>query len=223
MLQRFLFLLLLAFFFNASAALACLDPLTNAEVNELKKLAVNGDVEAMVQLGDAYNFGYYESEKKDFKEAVKWWQRAVDKGNTKAMVRLAENYEEGKGVKRNQKQANKLYRMAADQGDEIGQHHMWAMYEFGRFGEAKDPFKAYMWYMISDRTSRGIRRNPEDARKQASFSQLTPEQAAEAEKLAQEWMPQPRKTVQPHKILKTATKSAPPKAAETAPTGGCND
>lgn len=217
MLLRFLFLLLLVFFLNTSAALACLEPLTNAEVSELKKLAANGNVEAMVELGNTYNFGYYEAGKKDFKEAVKWWQRAADKGNTKAMLRLAENYEEGKGVKRNQKEANKLYRMAADQGDEIGQHHMWTMYEFGRHGEAKDPFKAYMWYMISDRTSRGIRRNPDDARKQASFSQLTPEQAAEAEKLAQEWMPQP------HKILKSTNKSAHPKAAETASTGGCNE
>ena len=56
------------------------------------------------------------------------------------------------------------------------------MYERGD-GVPKDYVQAYMWYILG--AASGAHRG--SARKNALAEQMTPEQIAEAEKLAQEW------------------------------------
>lgn len=54
-------------------------------------------------------------------------------------------YNDGKGVAKDQKEATKWYRKAADQGDAPAQFNLGVMYAFGT-GAAKDPEQAVKWF-----------------------------------------------------------------------------
>ena len=54
-------------------------------------------------------------------------------------------YFEGKGVPQDYEEAEKWYRMAAEQGDAYGQYNLALMYDNG-WGVPKDPEKASHWY-----------------------------------------------------------------------------
>ncbi|WP_305801890.1 tetratricopeptide repeat protein, partial [Thiolapillus sp.] len=54
--------------------------------------------------------------RQDFKEAVKWYQKAAEQGLPKAQVNLGLMYGEGQGVRQDFKEAVKWYRKAAEQG-----------------------------------------------------------------------------------------------------------
>jgi TPR repeat protein len=97
---------------------------TNAEqLARLRRHVENEVPEAIAFLGDAYSLGRYGLVKSD-KKAAKIYRRAVDLGNVDAMVFLGEMHEEGSGVKLDKKNAERLYRMAADRGDALAQNNV---------------------------------------------------------------------------------------------------
>ena len=89
--------------------------------------------EEMYRRGDAA----YEAKRYD--EAVEWYRKAAEQGNTYAQYNLGNCYYYGNGVPQDNTEAAKWYRKAAEQGDADAQYML---------GELADDFEdAVEWYL----------------------------------------------------------------------------
>jgi hypothetical protein len=59
---------------------------------------------------------------------IDWLKKESDKGNTMAQNNLGVMYNNGKGVKKDYKEAFRLYKLSADQGNEYAQVNLGYMY-----------------------------------------------------------------------------------------------
>ena len=78
------------------------------------KAAVQGNAEAQVQIGGAYEFG--DGVAVDYVEAMKWYDKAANQGNADGQYLLGEMYKQGNGAKLDNKAAVTWISRAADQG-----------------------------------------------------------------------------------------------------------
>lgn len=146
----------------------------NKEAVKWYRLAFDqGNVPATFNLADMYEFG--KGIGKDMDEAMRLYRLAADQGNDgakKALERLAaapapampaaQAYEEalrlwnGTGVAKNEAEAVRLFRIAADQGHGEAQASVGYAYDMGT-GVAKSDAEALKWYRLSAATgnSRG--------------------------------------------------------------------
>jgi TPR repeat protein len=90
--------------------------------------------------------------KGEYSEAVNWYSKAADQGDTSAQYRLGRMYHSGIGVKKNEKmsidfyqKAFNRYHKAADQGDASAQYRLGTMYGDGK-GVKKDIKMSLDWY-----------------------------------------------------------------------------
>ncbi len=92
-------------------------------------------------------------------------------------------YDTGLGVAQDYKEAVKWYRLSAEQGDAKAQLNLGLMYATGQ-GVIQNYIQAHMWFNIAG--ANGY----EDGRKNRDIieKRMTPDQIAEAQKLAREWM-----------------------------------
>ena len=90
-------------------------------------------------------------------------------------------YANGLGVPQDDKTALKWYTLAAEQGDADAQFNLGLMYYNGQ-GVPQDYVRAHMWFNLSASTG------DEDAieNRDIAANKMTPEQIAEAHKLARE-------------------------------------
>jgi len=118
---------------------------------------------------------------------------AAEQGRADAQFAMGRKYEDGHGVPQYYAEAMSWYRLAAEQGHAGAQLRLGMMYREGR-GVPHDFFKAYMWLNLAasrftasetEYRDRAIRNRDRAA------SRLTPEQLAEAQRLAREWKPKP--------------------------------
>ena len=146
---------------------------------ETKKKAEAGDAVAQTSLGAMYSNGT--GVPKDSAEAVKWWRKAADKGNAIAQGALGWMYGNGIGVPKDDAEAVKWYRMSADQGNANAQYNLGNSYYNG-VGVPKDLVQAHVWWNIA-----GAKEH-ENAKENLGIieEEMTPEQKAEAMKLARE-------------------------------------
>ena len=116
---------------------------------ELEKRAKAGEVEALVEVGNAYFKG--NGVKRDLEKAAKWYYEAIQRGNeevkenfysfySKQLEKYAKSgdaqaqyevgcaYQKGDGVDRNIKTAAEWYMMAADQGHEQATDKFYSFY-----------------------------------------------------------------------------------------------
>ena len=100
----------------------------------------------------SYVRGYQYWKVKDYKEAVKWYRRSVDKGNVAAQYALGRMYENGMGVAQNYEEAVKLYRRSADKGNVDAQYALGRMYENG-MGVMQNYEESAKWYRKAERQS----------------------------------------------------------------------
>jgi len=136
-------------------------------------------------LGAQYNLGYMYSNGKgiaqDYAEAVRWYKLAAEQGDAGAQRNLGVLYNLGKGVPQDYASAILWYQLASAQGDSLAQYNLGAMHYYGH-GVLQDYVKAYMWSNLAsaqdDKTAMELR----DAVKR----DMTPQQIAEAQKLARE-------------------------------------
>lgn len=104
---------------SASAVVA--EPATStsrdlpASLQPLKDRAEGGDIEAMVQLGDAYEKGL-QGAPKNPQAALEWWQQAAEKGHATAMSYVAWCHRSGFGTRSDAVKALTWYRKAAEAG-----------------------------------------------------------------------------------------------------------
>ena len=86
------------------------------------------------------------------------------------------------GVERDDSQALRWYRLAADQGYEKALYNMGLSYEQGR-GSAADNVRAYKWYLLARQRGSG----PAATRLMTLWVKMNGDDIAEAERLAAEW------------------------------------
>lgn len=78
-------------------------------------------------------------------QAVRWLTKAADEGNSSAQARLAEMYEDGRGVPKDDGQAVRWYTKAAEAGHSGASFNLGLMYSNGQ-GVTQDYGQAAMWY-----------------------------------------------------------------------------
>lgn len=120
----------------------------------------------------------------DCDEALKWLRLAADQGDFDAQSMLGRLYFEGEGVPQNYNEALKWNRLAADRGDRDAQARLASSYYEGK-GVHQNYVSAHKWWNLA--ASRGNREAAKNRDKVAQ--QMTPEQIAEAQELATEWVP----------------------------------
>ncbi len=77
--------------------------------------SVEDDAKALYMTGVIYEKGQGVSI--DYAEAVQWYRKSADKGNSSAQYRLGRLYERGLGVEPSREEAVKLYKKSAKQGN----------------------------------------------------------------------------------------------------------
>lgn len=85
------------------------------------------------------------STKEDLADAVTYYQKAVEAGNTDAMLGLASLYQTGRGVKKDPAKAIELLQKAAKAGSGLAMFRLGEAFE-GGIGTKKDPKAALDWY-----------------------------------------------------------------------------
>ena len=118
---------------------------------------------------------------------------AAEQGRADAQFAMGRKYEDGHGVPQYYAEAMKWYRLAAEQGHAWAQFRLGMMYREGR-GVPHDFVQAYMWLNLAASrfpASETKYRDSAIQNRDRAASRLTPEQLAEAQRLAREWKPKP--------------------------------
>ncbi|MBW2516144.1 MAG: sel1 repeat family protein [Deltaproteobacteria bacterium] len=108
--------------------------------------AEKGDVSSQFKLGIMYFKGRETSQ--DYKEALKWFQRAAEQGLSEAQHNMGFMYLEGKGVSKNYAEALKWFNKAAMQNNRKSQYNLGVIYSSG-IGIQQDNIKAYAWMSLA--------------------------------------------------------------------------
>lgn len=134
-------------------------------------------------------------EKGDFATAARLARSAAENGDSAAQQFLGALYQSGQGVKKDPREAAKWFWLAAEHGWSEAMNNLGKAFETGR-GVARDPVQALKWYLLASRRpnedSLLVERNI-----QSVSANMTPEQLAEAGKLARQWE-QSRRVVVPN-------------------------
>jgi len=155
----------------------------------MKPLAERGDAKAQHNLGVMYDYG--RGIPQDYAEASKWYRRAAEQGIPEAQHNLGLMYYQGQGGPQNYTEAAKWYRRAAEQGMADSQVNLGLMYYQGK-GVPQDYILAHMWLDLAVSqypASVGNKLNESVRYREIVDSLMTPEQIAEAQRLARKWKP----------------------------------
>lgn len=107
-------------------------------------LAEHGNAAAQRGLGILYSNG--SAVPKDNLQAVVWFTKAADQGDSEAEYRLGEIYSQGdEGVPRDHDRGLALMTKAADQGNTPSMYQLGEYYRNGLFGFPKDQTQAVSW------------------------------------------------------------------------------
>jgi len=120
---------------------------------------------------------------RNYKEAIKFYRVAAEKGSASAQSNLGAMYMMGLGGAPDYQEAIKWNQLSAEQGHAEAQSNLGALYQFGK-GVGQNYIQAHKWFDIAGANgyekSRKFRENIK--------KRMTPSQIAEAQKLAREWM-----------------------------------
>ncbi|GMU91321.1 MAG: hypothetical protein AMXMBFR4_03790 [Candidatus Hydrogenedentota bacterium] len=151
-----------------------------AVVEWFRRAAEQGHAQAQMSLAGIHAEG--RGVEQDLAEAAKWYRKAAEQGVAEGQFMLGHAYYSGRGVQQDLEEARKWYGLAAEQGLAEGQAGLAWMYYKGR-GLDPDPVRAYMWCILSaDGGIEGAADMIESMNKE-----MTPEQIAEARRLAEDW------------------------------------
>ena len=116
-----------------------------------------------------------------FGESIADLREKAAAGDAEAQTTLGLRYANGRGVRKNDKEAVKWFRKGAEQGDAVGKYNIGLMYRKGR-GVRKDYVAAYAWYRLAAYSDfKGGSKSRETIAKE-----MAPEQIAEAQELSKE-------------------------------------
>ena len=108
--------------------------------------AEQGNAKAQYTLGAMYYKGF--GVLQDYKQALKWHQKAAEQDEVKAQYALGVMYYKGHGVLQDYKQAFKWFQKAAEQNDAKAQYVLGLIYMNG-LGVLKNDKQAANWYLKS--------------------------------------------------------------------------
>ena len=151
-------------------------------LSEWRPLAEGGDAQAQLHLGLLYANG--EGVPQDYAKARQYYEKAAAQGSASGQNNLGYLYADGKGVPKDEIKGAEWIRKAAEQRDANGQASLGEMYRDGR-GVPQDDVQALMWYNLG--AANGAKHGA--ALRDALAKQMTPDQLAKAQHLAQEWKP----------------------------------
>lgn len=149
---------------------------TTDAFSERVAAAEGGDTTAQFDLGRHY------FNRDQYKLAIKWFREAAVQNHPDAQNYLGHMYEIGRGVPQHYLEALKWYEKAAEQNNTQAQYNLGKMHENG-YGVSQDLIQAHMWYNLAGST--GL--SAAIAKRNALAKNMTPEQIAEAQTLAQKW------------------------------------
>ncbi len=120
----------------------------------------------------------------DYATAVKIMRPLAEQGFAPAQLVLGILYaERGGGIPQDYAVAAKWFHLAAEQGQAEAQANLGYKYQAGK-GVPKDYVLAYLWYNLA-----AARENPFAAdNRDELVKRMTPDQIAEAQRMAREWM-----------------------------------
>jgi len=148
--------------------------------------AGQGNSAAQFNLGVMYANG--QGVPQDDGEALRWYRLAAEQGKASAQNNLGVMYNFGQGVPQDDGEALRWYRLAAEQGKASAQNNLGVSYAKGQ-GVLQDYVQAHMWYNLA-----AAQNQESDATLRDGLADdMTPEQIAEAQRLAREWMAQHQK------------------------------
>jgi TPR repeat protein len=125
----------------------------------------------------------------DYAEAMRWYHKAAEQGNTLAQANLGDMYLTGRGVPQNYAAAARWFHKAAEQGFAPAQNNLGVMYENGQ-SVPQDYVQAHMWFSLAAaRVSETEYRETAMRNRDRVAAKMTATQIAEAERLAREWKP----------------------------------
>ncbi len=151
------------------------------------KAAEQGNADAQYNLGYVYINGRGLAQ--DSNKAIVWFKKAAERGHMASQFTLAMMYCGIGDVPKDYNEAVKWFKRAAEQGCITAQLNLAVIYYEGTkyyegLNVAKDYVEAYKWLLIA-----GIRDRHFEAKiKQELASKMTPDQIAEAEKRAKEFV-----------------------------------
>ncbi|HUN52434.1 MAG TPA: tetratricopeptide repeat protein [Candidatus Sulfotelmatobacter sp.] len=119
-----------------------------AAFKEWARLAEQGDVAAMRNVGQLYRFG--QGTEKNPAKAAEWYRRAADAGLDRAQANLGALYLSGEGVPQNYAEAARWFGLAARHGLAVAQYNLGLLYEHG-LGVERSDAKALGWYNLAAR------------------------------------------------------------------------
>lgn len=182
--------------FEALEFLADFFPLDYREA--VIKAAEQGHAYWQYELGQAYCKGRefprrYEGQgfPQNYAEAAKWFRRAAEQGDVGAQYDLGDAYYQGKGVAQDYGDAVKWYRRAAERRHRKAQYSLGNAYYRDR-GVPQDYVQAHMWMDLADSVSAGDDLKKYSSARDKVAAKMTPQEIAEAQRLAREWKPKPR-------------------------------
>ena len=183
------------------------------EIDALRERAEQGDAEAQYDLGNRYfenadaaeavrwyrlaaEQGHTDAQSflglvlasaglgipRDGTESMYWLRLAAENGDARAQFNLGRNYERADDVPRDLAEGLRLYRLAAEQGYAEALFALGDMCRSGR-GVEQDDVQAYLWYELAASREHAFGARSRDR----TANRLTPEQVAEAQRLAREW------------------------------------
>jgi TPR repeat protein len=110
-------------------------------------------------------------------------------GDAEAQFSLGKNYEAGRsGLKQDYAEAARWYRKSAEQGNVWAQASLGILYHSGK-GLPHNDVEAEMWFSLAADHSPKDDRDTIVEMRDSVASHLTPQQVAEARRLAREWKP----------------------------------
>ena len=145
-------------------------------------LAEIGDADAQYDQGNKY------SEDGNYAEAYKWFRRAAEQEHADAQYELGIMYLLGEYVPKDSAEAVKWFRLAAEQGDAQAKFQLGVMYDMG-LGVPQNNIEAHKWANLAAAQSQGDVYNIYAEFRDAIAEEITPEELAQAQRLARKWQP----------------------------------
>ncbi len=132
--------------------------------------------------------GFPTRAEQDQAEAFELYRIAAEQGVAGAQCRLGVMYAEGQGVAQDDKESVRWFQLAAEQGDGEAQGGLGLAYAAGR-GVPQDFVASHMWMTLAAARLTGATQHGALKFRDTMASAMTSGKIAEAQRLAQEWMP----------------------------------
>ncbi|MEX2375431.1 MAG: tetratricopeptide repeat protein [Dehalococcoidia bacterium] len=128
--------------------------------------------------------GWEAAQRGDYAAALHEYRPLAEQGLVRAQYNLGFMYRESQGLPQDYSEAMRWFRLAAEQGLAPAQYNLGVMYGEGQ-GVPQDDILAHTWFNLA--AAQG--EEGASANRDTIAERLSPDQIAEAHRLAREWQP----------------------------------